>query len=75
VGGHAQDVDSPGPDLHDEQYIQASEEDRVHVEEIAGQEAIGLIHRNARQEVPTFGGAGLRRRARRIRRTVAPLMR
>ena len=31
--------------------------------------------RNARQEVSTFRGAGLRRRARRIRRTVASLMR
>ena len=31
--------------------------------------------RNARQEVPTFRGAGLCRRARRIRGTVAALMR
>ena len=32
------------------------------------------MRRSARQEVSTFGGTGLRRRARRIRRTVASLM-
>src|SRR5258706_16430340 len=42
VRGHAQDVHSPGPHLHDEQHIRAPEEDRVHMEEIAGQQAIGL---------------------------------
>ena len=37
VGGHAQDVHVPGLHLDDEQYVQAFEEDRVDVEEIAGQ--------------------------------------
>jgi hypothetical protein len=37
VGGHAQDVQVPGLHLDDEQYVQAREEDRVDVEEIAGQ--------------------------------------
>jgi hypothetical protein len=37
VGGHAQDMHVPGPHLDNEQYIQALEEDRVDVEEIAGQ--------------------------------------
>jgi len=45
------------------------------VEEIAGEEAIGLSTQDARQEVSTFRGAGLNRRARRILRTVASLMR
>ena len=42
VGGHAQDVHPPGPHLHDEQHIEAPEKDRVDMEEIAGQQAIGL---------------------------------
>ncbi len=37
MSGHPQDVHAPGRHLHDEQYVQAFEEDRVHVEEIAGQ--------------------------------------
>src|ERR1019366_8201240 len=37
VASNAQDVDVPGPYLHDEQYVQAPEEDRVYVEEVAGQ--------------------------------------
>jgi len=42
VGGHAQDVHPSGLYLHDEQHVQASEEDRVHMKEIAGQQAISL---------------------------------
>ncbi len=45
------------------------------MEEIAGEQAIGLSAQERRQEVSVFRGAGLRRRARRIRRTVASLMR
>jgi len=74
VRGHAQDVHSPGPHLQDEQHIQAAEEDRVHLEEIAGQPAIGLSTQERRQEVSTPRGAGQRRRARGIRRTVASLI-
>jgi hypothetical protein len=33
------------------------------------------VRRNARQDVSTFGGAGLRRRVRKIRCTVAALTR
>ena len=42
VGGHAEDVHAPGRYLHNEQHVQACEEDRVHVEEVAGQQAVGL---------------------------------
>jgi hypothetical protein len=42
-GGHAEDVHAPGRHLHGEQYIQAFEEDCVHVEEIAGQQTAGLV--------------------------------
>jgi len=40
AGGHAEDVYVPGRDLHDEQYVQSFQEDRVHVEEIAGQQPL-----------------------------------
>jgi hypothetical protein len=42
VGGHAEDVHAPVRDLDDERHVQAFEEDRVHVEEIAAQQAVGL---------------------------------
>jgi hypothetical protein len=42
MDGHAQDVYPPGPHLHDKQHVQAPEEDRVDMEEIASQQAIGL---------------------------------
>jgi hypothetical protein len=42
VGDHPEDVHVPGPHLHDEQHVQAPEEDRVDVEEITGQQAFGL---------------------------------
>ena len=41
-GLHPQDVHPPGPHLHDEQHVQTPEEDRVHVEEITGQQAVRL---------------------------------
>jgi hypothetical protein len=44
------------------------------MKEIAGQQAIRCVRRNARQEVSTHRGAGLYRQARKIRRTVAALM-
>ncbi len=78
VCGHAEDVHVPGGRLHDEQHVQALEEHGVDVEEIAGQQASrpsACVRRNARQEVSAFCGTGLSRRARRIRRTVAALMR
>jgi hypothetical protein len=37
VGGDAEDVDVPGGHFHDEQHVQAAEEDRVDVEGVAGQ--------------------------------------
>jgi hypothetical protein len=37
VGGQALDVHMAGLDLHDEQHVQASEEDGAGVEEVAGQ--------------------------------------
>ena len=42
MGGHAQDVHPPGLHLHNEQHRQTPEEDRVHMKEIAGQQAISL---------------------------------
>jgi len=68
-------VHPPGPHLHDEQYVHTLEEDRVDMEEITGQQAVSL----RAQERP-LGGVRvrrrrLRRRARKIRRTVASLMR
>jgi hypothetical protein len=41
-GGQAQGVHMAGLDLHDEQHVQASEENRAGVEEVAGQQAIRL---------------------------------
>jgi len=37
VGGHAEDVDAPGLDLHDEQDVQPAQADGVEVEEVGGQ--------------------------------------
>jgi hypothetical protein len=45
------------------------------MEEITGQQAIGLRAQERPPGVSAFGGAGLNRRARRIRRTVASLTR
>ncbi len=73
VGGHAEDVHVPGRDLHDEQDVQALEEDRVDLEEVAGQQPLRLGAQERRQEVSISRGAGLRRWARKIRRTVASL--
>ena len=42
VGGGAQDVHPPGGDLHQKQHIDAGQPDRVDVEEIAGEDALGL---------------------------------
>ena len=75
VASHAQDVHPPGPRLHDEQHVQTPEEDRVHMEEITGQQTVRL---RAQERPP--GGVRLprgrmRSQARRILRTVAWLMR
>ena len=40
--GDAQDVHCPGLDLHDEQHIQATQTDRVEVEEVCGDQTRGL---------------------------------
>src|SRR5262249_34077737 len=39
---HSEDVQSLGRDLHDEQHVYALEEDRVHGEEVARQQALCL---------------------------------
>ena len=65
-------VHMAGLDLHDEQHVQASEEDAAWKKPQASRPLAG-VRRNARQEVSTFRGAGARRRARTIRRTVASL--
>ena len=42
VPGHPEDMNPPGGYLHDEQHIPPLEEDRVHGEEVARQQALGL---------------------------------
>ena len=42
VGCDTEDVHSSGVDLYQEQHIQSAQEDRVDVEEIAGQQPVGL---------------------------------
>ena len=42
VGGDAGDVHVAGGHFHDEQHVQAAEEDRVDVEEVAGQQPVRL---------------------------------
>jgi hypothetical protein len=51
VSGHAEDMHAPGRYLHDEKHVQAFEKDRVHVEEVAGQQTVGL----SAQECPPGG--------------------
>ena len=58
VGGHAEDMHVPGRYLHDEQDVQALEEDRVHGEEAAGQQSLRLsAARIARSVQSGFGRA------------------
>jgi hypothetical protein len=40
MGGHAEDVHVPGRYFHDEQHVQAAEQDSVDMEEIAGQHPV-----------------------------------
>jgi hypothetical protein len=40
--GDAEDVDVPGGHFHDEQHVQAAQEDRLNVEEVAGQKPVRL---------------------------------
>ncbi|WP_336216785.1 AfsR/SARP family transcriptional regulator [Nonomuraea sp. LPB2021202275-12-8] len=42
VGDHTEDVNAPGGDLHHEQHVQPSQGNRVDVEEIDGQQLLGL---------------------------------
>jgi hypothetical protein len=49
MGGHAADMHVPGRYFHYEQHVQASEEDRVGMEEIAGQQSVRL---NAEERPP-----------------------
>jgi hypothetical protein len=65
----------PGGDLHHEQDVEASEGNRVQMEEVAGQQPLLLSARERSPGGAIVRGAGLRRRARRIRCTVAALMR
>ena len=48
MGGHAQDVPSPGLDLHHEQDVHAPQQDGIHVQEIARRDA----GRRGGQELP-----------------------
>jgi hypothetical protein len=51
VGGRAENVHVPGGHLHDEQHVQAFKEDRVHVEEVAGQQTLSL---SAQERPPRY---------------------
>jgi hypothetical protein len=42
IGRHAQDVHAPSVHLHDEQDVQPLQHDRVHTEEVASQQTVGL---------------------------------
>jgi hypothetical protein len=42
VRGDLEDVHAPGRHLHDEQHVQAFEEDRVYLKEIAGEQTVSL---------------------------------
>ena len=43
VGGDAEEVDPSGGHFHDHRRVQASQQDRVDVEEVDGQQASGLV--------------------------------
>jgi hypothetical protein len=72
--GHSEDMHRPGHYLQDEQHVQASQEDRVHGEEVARQQALCL----GLQESPPGGvqaaRSGTAAPGAEIRRTVASLM-
>ena len=57
AGGDTQDVDAPGRDLHDEEDVEALEEDGVHVHEVAGEQRVGL---GAEEGTPGLLGGALR---------------
>ena len=61
MSGRPENVDPAGADLHDEQDIQSLQEDRVEVEEVAGQQPVSL----GGQEGPPRGVRLPRRRAER----------
>jgi hypothetical protein len=42
MGGHPDDVDLPGGDLHEEEYVDPFEQDGVDGEEVAGQDRVRL---------------------------------
>ena len=44
MGGHAREMDAPGVDLDEEEYVEAPQEHRVHCEEIGRKDALGLGH-------------------------------
>jgi hypothetical protein len=75
MSGHPEDVNSEGPDFDHEQCVQAAQEDRIEVEEVAGQQAVGLGARKARQDVSASRGAGPCPWVHRTRRTVDSLSR
>ncbi len=57
MGSDAEDVDVPGCHFHDEQHVQPAEEDRVNMEEVAGQQPVRLCA----QERPPGGVLPARR--------------
>ena len=58
VGGDAQDVHPPGGVLDDEEDVEAAQGDGVEVEQVAGEDGVGLRSRNCAQVGPARRGAG-----------------
>ena len=70
VGGDAEDVHPAGGVLDDEERVEPAQGDRVEVEQVAGQDRLGLRGRNCAQVGPARRGAGSIPRAVRIFHTV-----
>ncbi|MBE1489700.1 hypothetical protein [Plantactinospora soyae] len=58
MGGDAEDVDPVGTHLYDDQRVQAVQADGVEMEEVRGQQAIGLRFEKGCPLVPRMAGAG-----------------
>ncbi len=59
VRRHAQDMNPARRQLHHEEHIQALEQDRVDMEEVAGQDALGLRRQELSPRPPRAAGCGV----------------
>jgi hypothetical protein len=67
---NAEQVDAAGGDLHHDQYVLPSEQDRVDMKKSIANKPVAWPRRNVRQVVSTVRGAGPIRQAARMRRIV-----